>query len=42
MSVGPLMVLALLLGCMAATVPVFMSLFFAGLVGLMWGAGIDP
>ncbi len=27
---------------MAATVPVFMALFFAGLAGLMWGAGIDP
>lgn len=42
MSVGPLIVLALLLGCMAATVPVFMALFFAGLAGLVWGAGIDP
>lgn len=37
-----LMILALLLGCMAATVPVFMALFFAGLVGLVWLAGIDP
>ena len=36
------MILALLLGCMAATVPVFMALFFAGLVGLVWLAGIDP
>jgi C4-dicarboxylate transporter DctM subunit len=27
---------------MAATVPVFMALFFAGLAGLIWGAGIDP
>jgi C4-dicarboxylate transporter DctM subunit len=42
MSVGPLIVLAILLGCMAATVPVFMALFFAGLAGLVWGAGIDP
>ena len=42
MSVGPLIILAVLLGCMAATVPVFMALFFAGLAGLMWGAGIDP
>ncbi len=42
MTVGPLIILALLLGCMAATVPVFMALFFAGLAGLMWGAGIDP
>ena len=37
-----LMILALLLGCMAATVPVFMALFFAGLAGLVWLAGIDP
>ena len=42
MSVSPLLILALLLGCMAATVPVFMALFFAGLAGLVWGAGIDP
>jgi len=42
MSVSPLIILALLLGCMAATVPVFMALFFAGLAGLIWGAGIDP
>jgi len=42
MSVSPLIILALLLGCMAATVPVFMALFFAGLAGLVWGAGIDP
>jgi len=42
MAGSPLIILALLLGCMAATVPVFMALFFAGLVGLVWGAGIDP
>jgi C4-dicarboxylate transporter DctM subunit len=42
MIASELMILALLLGCMAATVPVFMSLFFAGLVGLVWLAGIDP
>ena len=42
MSVGPLIILGILLGSMAATVPVFMALFFAGLAGLMWGAGIDP
>ncbi|HXV19358.1 MAG TPA: TRAP transporter large permease [Desulfuromonadales bacterium] len=42
MSVSPLIILGLLLGSMAATVPVFMALFFAGLAGLMWGAGIDP
>ncbi len=42
MDLNPLIILALLLGCMAATVPVFMALFFAGLAGLVWGAGIDP
>ncbi len=42
MGSGVLAILALLLGCMAATVPVFMALFFAGLAGLIWGAGIDP
>jgi C4-dicarboxylate transporter DctM subunit len=35
-----LIVLALLIGSLAATVPVFISLFFAGLAGLMM-AGID-
>lgn len=42
MAISPLIILALLLGSMAATVPVFMALFFAGLAGLFWGAGIDP
>ena len=42
MSIGPLIVLALLLGSMAATVPVFVALCFAGLAGLVLGAGIDP
>jgi C4-dicarboxylate transporter DctM subunit len=42
MVANEFVILALLLGCMAATVPVFMSLFFAGLVGLVWLAGIDP
>lgn len=37
-----LLILAILLGSMALTVPVFMSLFFTGLVGLVWGVGIDP
>jgi C4-dicarboxylate transporter DctM subunit len=36
-----IIVLALLLGSLATTVPVFISLFFAGLAGLML-AGIDP
>ncbi|MCK4536966.1 MAG: TRAP transporter large permease [Desulfuromonadales bacterium] len=42
MDTNTLIILALLLGCLAATVPVFMSLFFAGTVGLVWIAGIDP
>jgi C4-dicarboxylate transporter DctM subunit len=42
MVANEFVILALLLGCMAATVPVFMALFFAGLVGLVWLAGIDP
>lgn len=37
-----LLILAVLLGCMAATVPVFMALFFTGLVGLVYVVGIDP
>lgn len=37
-----LLILAVLLGCMAATVPVFMALFFTGLVGLTYVVGIDP
>jgi tripartite ATP-independent transporter DctM subunit len=37
-----LVILAVLLGSLAATVPVFMALFFTGLVGLVWMVGIDP
>ncbi len=42
MHSGYLMIFALLLGCLASTMPVFMALFFTGLVGLVYGAGIDP
>jgi C4-dicarboxylate transporter DctM subunit len=42
MDVNYLVILAILLGTMAATVPVFMALFFTGMVGLVWGVGIDP
>lgn len=42
MENGYLLVFALLLGCLASTVPVFMSLFFAGTVGLVFLVGIDP
>ncbi|MDX9710792.1 MAG: hypothetical protein RBT64_14710 [Trichloromonas sp.] len=35
-------ILAVLLGALAGTVPVFMALFFTGLLGLSWLMGIDP
>lgn len=35
-------IFALLVGCLASTVPVFMALFFTGTVGLIYTAGIDP
>ncbi|MFA7535623.1 MAG: TRAP transporter large permease [Desulfuromonadales bacterium] len=37
-----LVIVAVLLGSLAATVPVFMALFFAGFVGLVFLTGIDP
>ena len=37
-----LMIFALLLGCLASTMPVFMALFFTGTVGLVYMVGIDP
>ncbi len=37
-----LYVLAILLGCLATTIPVFMALFFAGTFGLVYLLGIDP
>ncbi|WP_224746936.1 TRAP transporter large permease [Pelovirga terrestris] len=37
-----LLILALLLGCLAATVPVFMALFFTGTFGLVFLLDIDP
>jgi C4-dicarboxylate transporter DctM subunit len=37
-----LIIVAVLFGTLAATVPVFMALFFTGLVGLTLTAGIDP
>jgi C4-dicarboxylate transporter DctM subunit len=42
MEANYVLILALLLGSLAATVPVFMALFFTGLVGLVWIVGIDP
>ncbi len=37
-----LLILAVLIGCLATTIPVFMALFFTGLVGLAYLIGIDP
>lgn len=37
-----LLILAILLGCLASTVPVFMALFFTGTFGLVYLLGIDP
>ena len=42
METSYLLILAILLGCLAATVPVFMALFFTGTVGLVYLIGIDP
>ncbi len=41
MDTNYLIIVALLVGCLASTIPVFMALFFTGLVGLVWIAGID-
>jgi C4-dicarboxylate transporter DctM subunit len=37
-----LLIFALLLGCLASTVPVFIALFFTGTIGLVYLVGIDP
>lgn len=37
-----LLIVFILVGCLASTVPVFMSLFFTGMVGLVYIVGIDP
>jgi len=37
-----LLILAVLIGCLASTIPVFMALFFTGTVGLVYVVGIDP
>lgn len=42
METSYVMILALLLGCLASTMPVFMALFFTGTFGLIYGVGIDP
>jgi C4-dicarboxylate transporter DctM subunit len=42
MESSHLLILAVLIGSLATTVPVFMALFFTGLVGLSYLIGIDP
>jgi len=42
MDNAQLLIMALLFGAMAATVPVFIALFFTGLAGLTLIVGIDP
>jgi C4-dicarboxylate transporter DctM subunit len=42
METNYLIIMALLIGFLASTIPVFMALFFTGTVGLVWIAGIDP
>lgn len=37
-----LLIFALLLGCLASTVPVFIALFFTGSIGLVYLVGLDP
>ncbi len=41
METSYLLILALLLGCLASTIPVFMALFFTGSFGLVYLLGID-
>jgi C4-dicarboxylate transporter DctM subunit len=36
-----LLILIILVGCLASTIPVFMALFFTGMVGLVYLVGID-
>ncbi|MGA7277600.1 MAG: TRAP transporter large permease [Desulfocapsaceae bacterium] len=36
-----LLILIILVGCLASTIPVFMALFFTGMVGLVFLVGID-
>lgn len=42
METSYIVIFAILIGSLAATVPVFMALFFTGLAGLVWVVGIDP
>ncbi len=42
METSYLIIAAAMLGMLAATIPVFMALFFTGAIGLVWMIGIDP
>lgn len=42
METSYLIILAVLIGCLASTVPVFIALFFTGMIGLVYLIGIDP
>jgi len=42
MDNGYIMIFAILLGCLASTMPVFIALFFTGALGLVYMVGIDP
>jgi len=37
-----LIIFSILIGCLTLTVPVFLALFFTGIIGLVYGIGIDP
>ena len=37
-----LLIFAILISCLASTMPVFLALFFTGAFGLVYGIGIDP
>ena len=37
-----LIIVAILIGCLASTIPVFIALFFTGMFGLVYLIGIDP
>ncbi|MEJ2057951.1 MAG: TRAP transporter large permease subunit, partial [Desulfofustis sp.] len=37
-----LLIVAILIGCLASTIPVFVALFFTGMIGLVYLIGIDP
>jgi C4-dicarboxylate transporter DctM subunit len=42
MDTSYLLIIAILIGCLASTIPVFIALFFTGMFGLVVLIGIDP